>query len=85
MIHIRNDKKDVNGNRTFVCGIGPELPNGDKWVGDCEYGLHGMVDCPDCNPAPIGWSAMNGNAANRFADPDGWARWVAFCDANGAP
>ena len=48
MIHIRIDPYMDNGQRKFACGIGPELPNGDKWVGDGESGLHHMVDCPEC-------------------------------------
>lgn len=49
MVHIRIDD-GPNDKRKFACGIGPELPAGDKWVGDCERGLHHMVDCPGCSP-----------------------------------
>lgn len=89
MIHIRTDSEELNGKRKFACGIGPTLPEGDKWVHRDEYGLHSMVDCPACNPAreSIGWRAsdLNGNASQRNADPQGWANWIAFCNANGHP
>ncbi len=89
MIHIRIDRQPLNSARRFACGIGPSLPEGDKWFYESEYSAI-RADCPGCNPlgpGPIGWtaSAMDGNAANRINNPDGWARWVAFCDANGAP
>ena len=89
MIHIRTDAHELNSLREFACGIGPALPEGDKWVHAQEYGLHGMVDCPDCLPRrePVGWpaSSMDGNAANRHNSPERWANWVAFCDACGHP
>ena len=50
MIHIRVDDEPENSKRRFACGIGPLLPDGDKWVGDLEIGLHRMVDCPGCIP-----------------------------------
>lgn len=48
MFHIRVDDEIENSKRRFACGIGPQLPDGDKWVGDSEVGLHHMVDCPGC-------------------------------------
>lgn len=89
MIHIRTDQSEFNSQRKFACGIGPGLPEGDKWFYEGEYSAS-LADCPKCNPRGpegIGWPAasMNGNAANRHADPDAWNRWVAFCDANGTP
>lgn len=50
MIHIRTDYEIENTNRKFACGIGPDLPAGDKWVGDGQVGLHYMVDCEGCKP-----------------------------------
>lgn len=89
MIHIRTDTNELNADRKFFCGIGPLLPDGDKWVYEREYGLRSMVDCPICQPVPyaIGRpaSSMNGNAADRIDDPERWANWVAFCNANGHP
>ena len=89
MIHIRVDQSELNSGRRFACGIGPALPEGDKWFYQSEFGAS-KADCPGCNPRgpePVGWPAseMDGNAANRHNNPDGWARWVAFCDANGHP
>lgn len=46
MIHIRIDDEIENSKRRFECGIGPELPTGDKWVYRNE--LEHMVDCPCC-------------------------------------
>lgn len=48
MTHIRVDDEIENSKRLFACGIGPELPEGDQWVGESEYGLHHMVDCIGC-------------------------------------
>jgi hypothetical protein len=89
MIHVRVDQQPLNSKRRFACGLGPNLPEGDKWFYDSEYSAS-KADCPGCNPGgpkPLGWlaSAMNGNASDRRNDPDGWDRWVAFCDANGEP
>lgn len=53
MIHIRVDAFQENSKREFACGIGPELPDGDKWVGDSQAGLHHMVDCPGCKPFAV--------------------------------
>jgi hypothetical protein len=30
-------------------------------------------------------SSMNGNAAQKGADPERWANWLAFCERNGMP
>ncbi len=89
MIHIRIDNEELNRNRRFACGIGPDLPEGDVYYFASELGAD-RADCPACNPRgpkQIGTlaSAMNGNAARRHEDPDAWNRWVAFCDANGHP
>lgn len=87
MIHIRVDHNELNSQRKFGCGLGPELPEGDKWFYASERGAD-RADCLGCNPrGPVGLgvpaSSMNGNAAQSHADPDGWARWVAFCERNG--
>jgi hypothetical protein len=49
MIHIRVDDSALNADRRFGCGIGPELPEGDKWL---YPGLLAdlQADCPGCNP-----------------------------------
>ncbi len=89
MLHIRVDQNELNSQRKFACGIGPELPPGDKWVYESEH-LAASADCPGCNPRGpegVGWPAhsMDGNAANRRNNPEGWNNWLAFCEANGAP
>lgn len=53
MIHIRIDSERDNSKREFACGIGPALPEGDKWVGADEHGLHHMVDCPTCRQSAV--------------------------------
>ena len=46
MIHIRIDDEPDNSKRRFECGIGPQLPPGDRWVFVGEH-PH-LVDCPGC-------------------------------------
>lgn len=49
MMHIRIDNQSENAKRKFACGIGPDLPEGDKWVyGSESFAAH--ADCPGCNP-----------------------------------
>lgn len=50
MRHIRVDSEAENSKRRFACGLGPELPQGDTYVFDCEVGLHHTVDCTGCLP-----------------------------------
>ena len=50
MIHIRTDHECENVPRRFACGIGPELPPGDKCVDLYRPASHYMVDCPGCKP-----------------------------------
>lgn len=87
MIHIRTDDSDLNSERKFRCGIGPALPEGDKWVGQNEYGLHGMVDCPACGGGQLGIPAsrLNGNAMKRHEDPEAWDNWVRLSESWGHP
>lgn len=55
MIHVLVEQLGDNSTRKFACGIGPTLPDGDKWVGASEYGLHHMVTCEGCGgPAKLG-------------------------------
>ncbi len=51
MFHIRVDDEIENSKRRFACGIGPELPEGDKYFFADEVGQHWQIDCPGCNPA----------------------------------
>jgi hypothetical protein len=50
MIHIRIDNEELNSKRRFACGIGPELPEGDKWFYWSESAAERHADCPGCNP-----------------------------------
>lgn len=53
MIHIRVDEQDLNSERRFACGLGPDLPAGDTYRFLAEtanpFILHD-VDCQKCNP-----------------------------------
>lgn len=49
MIHVRIDDEDDNSKRRFACGIGPKLPEGDKYVFASELNAD-RADCPGCNP-----------------------------------
>ena len=51
MIHIRIDNEVENSKRKFACGIGPELPEGDKYFFQGESAAYRHADCPGCNPA----------------------------------
>lgn len=51
MIHIRIDDEDLNINRRFACGIGPDLPEGDTYFFASEA-ASARADCPGCNPNP---------------------------------
>ena len=50
MIHIRIDDESENSKRRFACGIGPELPEGDKYFffGESQADF---ADCPGCDPS----------------------------------
>lgn len=50
MIHIRIDDEIENSKRKFACGIGPELPAGDKYFFVTESAAYHKADCPGCNP-----------------------------------
>lgn len=51
MFHIRVDNEELNSKRRFACGIGPELPEGDKYWFPSDHGAQ-YADCPGCNPNP---------------------------------
>lgn len=50
VIHIRIDDEIENSKRRFACGIGPELPEGDKYFFAGESAAYRHADCPGCNP-----------------------------------
>ncbi len=49
MIHVRIDNERENSKRRFACGIGPSLPEGDKYFFADEPQSE-RADCPGCNP-----------------------------------
>lgn len=49
MIHIRDDNEELNSKRHFICGIGPDLPEGDTYWFEGESQA-AFADCPGCNP-----------------------------------
>ena len=51
MIHIRIDDERENSKRKFACGLGPDLPEGDKYFFEGESAALRHADCPGCNPA----------------------------------
>ena len=81
MIHIRVDREELNVNRRFLCGIGPELPEGDLWlypgiVADAK------ADCPGCNPTPC----PLGTPMSRLNGRDGGdAEWQRISESWGYP
>lgn len=54
MLHLRTDDNELNCDRKFACGIGPELPDGDKYVDShtqaaAHLAVHQEVaHCPGC-------------------------------------
>jgi hypothetical protein len=50
VVHIRKDNgiDETNDKRRMLCGIGPELPPGDKCIFEGDN-LYHLVDCPGCN------------------------------------
>ena len=54
MTHLRTDNQPLNSKRRFACGLGPSLPEGDKYVFEGEVGLRGMVDCLGCGGQKLG-------------------------------
>lgn len=52
MIHIRIDDEELANKRRFACGIGPDLPPGDKYYFASEAIAEVAADCPGCNPSP---------------------------------
>lgn len=51
MIHIRTDHEELNSKRRFACGIGPALPDGDKYYFEDEGAADRHADCPACRAA----------------------------------
>lgn len=75
MIHIRVDHEELNSKRRFACGIGPELPTGDKYFFEGESQVDRHADCQACRlalsypekPAKLGTSIAE-MTPKRFAE-----------------
>ena len=77
MIHIRTDNQPLNSKRTFACGIGPELPEGDQYYFESER-LASRADCPICNPGFIPWEQM-GTPISQLSGRPGHPGYAEFC------
>lgn len=71
------------GERTYWCQHCGSEPPDDWYYSDDDVPLFGGYSAPETTGIPA--HAMDGNAANRHNNPDGWARWVAFCKSWGHP
>ena len=77
MTHIRTDVSAYNSQRKFACGLGPDLPKGDKWVGEGEIGLHVMVDCPECGGGKVELGTPLSELSGRPGHP-GYSKFKAI-------
>lgn len=75
MIHIRVDDEIENSKRRFACGIGPELPTGDKYYFSSEAAAR-FADCPGCNP---GGPAKLGTPISELSGQPGKPGYEEFC------
>jgi hypothetical protein len=76
MIHARIDNSELNSQRRFACGIGPELPQGDTWFYQNETAAARHVDCPGCNPRG---SAEIGTPISELSGRPGYEGYDEFC------
>lgn len=77
MIHIRIDDFEDNSKRQFACGIGPELPEGDKYFFQSEPLSDYKADCPGCNPHPRQFGTPISQLSGRPGH-DGYAHFTAI-------
>ncbi len=83
MIHIRIDHERENSKRRFACGIGHELPTGDKYFFESEPldRLDYHATCPECRVA----SGMNetprqiGTPISQLSGRPGEPGYAEFC------
>jgi len=76
MIHIRIDNEAKNCKRKFACGIGPELPPGDKYFFASESSS-ARADCPGCNP---GGPQALGTPVSELSGRPGSPEYERFCE-----
>lgn len=72
MIHLRIDDEAENSKRRFACGIGPALPDGDKWV---YYEHSRMVTCEGC-----GGHHEYGTPISELSGRPGFPGYQRFCE-----
>jgi hypothetical protein len=77
MIHVRVDTEIENSQRKFRCGLGPELPVGDKYYFEAEPGAWLKADCPGCNP---GGPKQLGTPASQLSGRPGHPGYERFKD-----
>ena len=78
MIHIRIDDEIENSKRKFACGLGPDLPEGDKYFFASESAAERHADCPGCNPGgPLKLGTPIAELSGRPGHP-GYERFVAI-------
>jgi hypothetical protein len=75
MIHIRVDTSTENSERKFACGIGPELPPGDTYWFDSEFGSR-QSDCKGCNP---GYASNETPTKPKISGRPGHPGFEEFC------
>lgn len=78
MIHIRIDytSEHDNSGRRFACGIGPLLPDGDKYYFEGEQGAY-KADCQGCNP---GGPHQLGTPINQLSGVPGTPGFAQFSE-----
>jgi len=84
MIHVRVDDEELNRNRRFACGIGPDLPEGDVYFFQSEPAAD-RADCPGCNPAgprKLG-TPLKDLAGTPAENPEGYRRFVQIAKSWG--
>lgn len=74
MTHVRIDNERLNSKRRFACGIGPDLPPGDRYVFAGE--LCHMVDCPGCGGA----ERRPGTPVSELSGRPGRPGFEKFCE-----
>lgn len=73
------DEHDFEYGYCIECGVEQEYDY-DEGLG-LGWELYDTVSSPEPLGIPAG--ALNGNAADRHNNPEAWANWVRFCEANG--
>lgn len=82
-IHIRIDNNELNSERKFRCGIGPELPEGDLYYFESESAAERHSNCPGCNPGgPKQLGTPISELSTRPGEP-GYNEWLRISESYG--